>query len=91
MFIRQFSLRSLLTVVTACAGISLIFSFALREHLWAIAMGACVAALAAQLAVQALLFWVVWLLGQIANVRRRRSSARAIVNPASAQSIAAES
>ncbi len=70
MLVRQFSLRWLLLLVTACAGISLVFSFAFRGRAWAIGLSIFFVLLGATLLVQAGMFWLVWLFSLAADYRR---------------------
>jgi uncharacterized membrane protein len=72
MFIRQFSLRLLLIIITACAGFSLILSFAWRGSFWAISLAAFLAALLATVLVQGVVFWLVWLFSVAAERWRQR-------------------
>jgi hypothetical protein len=86
MFIRQFTLRSLLVLVTVCAGVSLILSFAVRGQAWALGAAAFVVALVVMLLAQSLVFWLVWALsGAVEFVHRRRlaggSTQQAVVGP----------
>jgi hypothetical protein len=87
MLVRQFSLRMLLAVMTACAGISMIFSLAVQQRAWSIALLAFLIALVVMMLVQAAAFTLVWLLGLLDRRRGNRSSAA--LEPA-ADSIAAE-
>jgi len=79
MFIRQFSLRLLLTLITACAGISLILSFAWRGRVWAISLSAFLLMLLATVLVQGAVFWLVWLFSLAADRWQRRGPARAAI------------
>jgi hypothetical protein len=73
MFIRQFSLRLLLTIITACAGFSLILSFAWRGRYWAISLAVLLLTLLATVLVQGVTFWLVWLFSLAADRWRQRS------------------
>ena len=77
MLVPQFSLRMLLALVTACAGISLILSFGAKGRAWAIATAMGVALLALMLVTYAFVFWLVWLFSLAAERRQRHLIARA--------------
>ena len=61
MLIPQFSIRWMLMVMTACAGVFSIFGFAVRGDGWAIGFSIAVVSAAVALFFCALLFAVVWL------------------------------
>jgi uncharacterized membrane protein len=89
MFIRQFSLRLLLMLITACAAVSLVLSFAWRGRNWAIALSVFLLTLLATVLVHGVVFWLVWLFSVVADRRRRRpngaSAAGAIDKPGTVQ------
>jgi hypothetical protein len=77
MFIRQFSLRMLMAVITLCAGISLILSFAGQGRAWAIGLTAFLLLLLATMIVHGVVFWLVWLFSVAADRWQGRGSAGA--------------
>ena len=83
MLIRQFSLRTLLIVITLAAGVSLLLSYAIQGRAWAFAIAAFLVMLAVGLAVQGLVFWLVWLFSRIIDRWPGRRSDRAAPSPTS--------
>ena len=71
MFIRQFSLRTLLAIITLCAAVSLILSFAVQGRAWAFSLFAILLMLAVGMLVQGFVFWLVWLFSVAADYRQR--------------------
>lgn len=70
MVIPRFTLLWLLILVTACAVLSLILSFAHRGHAWALGLLAGLASLAAVLLLHAAAFSLAWIYTQLGYVLR---------------------
>jgi len=71
--IPQFSLRWLLGVMTASAGVFAIFGMAVRGYLWAAGVSAAIIALVVAMLVYAALFGIVWIFSLVAPAFLRRA------------------
>lgn len=68
MIIPRFSLRWLLSLITVCAGLSFILSYAFRGHAWAIGLSVGLSSLVLVVALHAASFSAAWLLTQLGYV-----------------------
>lgn len=73
MLIPQFSIRSMLLVTAACAGVFSIVALGVRGEAWAIAVSAAIGALALVMLLYGALFGLVWLISVVAATFRRRA------------------
>lgn len=69
MLIPRFSLRSLLVVTTLAALVSMIASYAVQGHHWAIGVIAGLAIMMSNLLFSGAMFFVIWFLGRLAGFR----------------------
>lgn len=67
MLIPQFSIRLLLVVMTACAGVFSIVALGVQGHMWAVGISVALGALALVMLVYALMFGLVWTLSGLAT------------------------
>ena len=65
MIIPRFSLRWLLALVTACAGLSLVLSYAIRGEPWAIGIAVGMGTLLSIFVLGAFMFCIDWLISQV--------------------------
>lgn len=65
MIIPRFSLRWLLALVTVCAGLSLVLSYAMRGEPWAIGIAVGIGTLLSIFVLGAFMFCIAWLISQV--------------------------
>ena len=76
MLLPQYTIRRLLAITAACAGVFSVFGLAARGHPWAIAVSVAVLAGAAAFLVFATVFGVVWGLGSVIAPLQRSGRGR---------------
>lgn len=67
MLIPRFTLRWLLVLTTICGGLSLVLSYAMQGHEWAIAISVMLAAVPLLFLLHAFAFTAAWGFSQVAN------------------------
>ena len=72
MLIPQFSIRWMLAVTAACAGVFTVVGLGVRGHTWAVGVSVAIAALAILMLVYAFLFGLVWAYASLTDRRGRK-------------------
>jgi len=72
----QYTIRRLLVITAACAGVFSVFGLAARGHQWAIAVSVAIVAGAAAFLIFAAVFGVVWGLGSVIAPLKRSGRGR---------------